>query len=504
MDTLVEKLQIEKAKRARENAALREQIEWYKRQFFGPKSERLVDMPGKIEDLPGLELPPPTEPPASPPPVTVPAHRRRARRGKGGCTLEIPDHLERVEVLIDVPPAERTRADGSPLPRIGEDRCEKLAFRPGEFHVKVFVRPKYADPAAPHLGVLQEPMPGCLIEGSKFDVSFLAYIMVEKFAYHMPLYRIEEKLGHRGIRITRQTLSQLVRSCGERILPLFDLMVRRLLAQGAIFTDDTPVKLQAPGKCREARMWVYVGGAVDGSPAYHVYQFSPDRGHRHPFAFLADFRGTLHADAFQAYEILHKDPANGIHWAACWAHARRKFENAGSGDPELRLRVLRQMRKLFRYERVALARAPDQRLAIRRDRETPVVDELFAKLRATVADGSLLPKSQLSEAIGYMLGRADNFRHYLGDPHARMDNNAAERALRKLTIGRKNWTFIGSERAGHAMAALFSLVQTCRANDIDAQAYLKDIFRRLLDHPAKQLDQLLPDRWAADRNMAPA
>ncbi len=501
MVELVDKLQSENAKLVSENASLREQLEWCKRQIFGQKSERLVETPGEVDELPGLDVPPSADEPT---PVTVPSHERRSTRGKGSCTLELPDHLERVEVLVDVPEAERTTADGTLLRRIGEDRSEKLAYRPGEYYARVTVRPKYADPTAPELGVLQEPMPGSLVEGSKFDPSFLAHVVVEKFAYHMPLYRLEEKLGTRGIRVTRQTLSQMVKTCGQRVVPLYELMISELFAQGVIFTDETPVKLQAKKKCREARVWVYVGGAVDGTPAYHIYQFTTDRSHRHPIAFLSDFRGTLHADAFGAYETLHNTPDNGINWAACWAHARRKFENASSGDPDLRLWVMRQMRKLFRYERVALARGPDQRLVIRRDREEPLVDELFQRLRAAVASGTLLPKAKLSDAIGYMLTREDNFRHYLSDPHARMDNNTAERALRKLTIGRKNWMFIGSEKAGHAMAALLSLTQTCRALGIDPQTYLEDIFTRLLDHPASQLHDLLPDRWAAARNMAQA
>jgi hypothetical protein len=245
-------------------------------------------------------------------------------------------------------------------------------------------------------------------------------------------------------------------------------------------------------------MWVYVNG-LPGAPAYHVYQFTVDRSHRHPIAFLDKFAGTIHADAFSAYEKLDQDPTKPIRWAACWAHARRKFEEAQSGDPELRQWVLRQIRYLFLFERVAWARDADERRRIRAEHETPLVDALFARLRETVASGTLLPKSQLAEAIGYLLSRPANFRHYLTDPNLRMDNNTAERALRKLTIGRKNWMFIGSPSAGESMAALLSLVQTCRAMGIDPQAYLEDLFRRLLDHPHKRLGDLLPDRWQAAR-----
>jgi transposase len=475
-------------------ARLREQLEWFKRQVFGQKSERFVDLPGNMDDLPGFEFPEPRSDPE--PRVEVPGHQRRKRGGKGAFSVEIPDDLERVEELVDVPEEERTLPDGTKLVQAGEDRSEKLAYRPAEYYVKVTVRPKWVHPQEASFGVIQEPMPPSLIDGSKFDASFMAHVVVEKFAFHMPLYRIEEKLLGRQIRVSRQTLSQLVKACGERLLPLFRVMIAELLRQGYLFTDDTPIKLQRKGKCREARMWVYIG-AQPNAPPYHVYQFSEDRGHRHPLTFLADFQGVFHADAFGAYETLHADPDNPVTWAACWAHARRKFEQANSGDLELRRWVLNTMRYLFLFERVAWSRTLEERLRIRQEKEAPLVDALFTRVRAAVAKGTLLPSSKLAKAIGYLTTREENFRLYLGDPNLRMDNNTAERGIRKLTIGRKNWMFIGSPKAGESMAALLSLVQTCRAMDINPQAYLEDLFRRLLDHPASQIADFLPDRWKA-------
>ena len=479
-----------------ELARVTEQLAWLQRQVFGRKSERFCDPPGQTDMLPGLELEKPTEP--EPEQVSVPTHTRRRRRRKGGCTLQFPDSLEREQRLIDVPEAERTLPDGRPMIRAGEDRSLKLAYRPDQYLLVEFIRPKYVDPDDPSLGIVQEPMPGTLIEGSKFDTSFMAHVIEEKFAFHMPLYRIEEKLAGHDIRVTRQALCQLVRACGERVLPLFRLMIAELLLQRYLFTDDTPVKLQAGGKCREARMWVYVGARAN-APPYHVYQFSEDRSHRHPLDFLGKYRSVIHADAFAAYEKLHADPQRDIQWSACWAHARRKFENAHSGSGELRKWVLRHMRYLFMYERVAWQRDEARRMRIRSEREAPVVEEIFKRLRQQIASGRLLPRSKMAEAIGYMLTREENFRLYLTDPNVRMENNTAERSLRKLTIGRKNWMFVGSPRAGQSMAALLSLVQTCRAMDIRPQEYLRDIFDRLLDYPAGDLADLLPDRWKVAR-----
>ena len=492
----VEALEAENAELRHQIKKLGEQLAWFQRQIFGHKSERFTEFPGQTDLLPGLELPAPEEPPSEP--VRVPAHTRKKNANKGTCTVVIPDHLERVEKVIDVPESERTLSDGRSMVKAGEDRSEKLAFRPSEYYVLVTVRPKYVDPADRTLGVVQEAMPGTLIEGSKFHTSFMAHVVEEKFAFHMPLNRIEEKLAGRDIRVTRQVLSQLVRTCGQRVLPLFRLMVEMLFAQNCLFTDDTPVKLQAKGKCREARMWVYVG-ALPNAPPYHVYQFSEDRGHRHPTDFLKPFAGAIHADAFAAYEKLDADPHGGVTWAPCWAHARRKFEELQPADDPTRLAVLRFMRALFRYERVAWSRSAEERLRIRAEKEAPVVDELFATLRAKFLSGDLLPSSKLAGALGYILGREDKFRRYLHDPNLRMDNNTAERALRKIATGRKNWLFIGSPKAGESMAALLSLVQTCRAMDIRPWEYMTDIFDRLLDHPAKRLEELLSDRWKAAR-----
>ena len=267
------------------------------------------------------------------------------------------------------------------------------------------------------------------------------------------------------------------------------------MKQGVIFTDDTPLKLRVKekGKCQEARIYDYVGG-LPNAPPYHIYQFTLNRQQKHPIDFLEDFKGVFHADAYGAYKKL--DDRDGISWAACWAHARRKFENALTGDPhDFSLWVIRQMRHIFLFERIAWKSSAERRLEIRKKKEEPLVNELFLRFTDQVKSGELLPKSKLAVAIGYMQCRKDNFLLYLDNPDLRMENNTAERGLRKLTIGRKNWLFVGSERAGHSMAALFSLVQTCRALGIKPREYLEDVFNRLLDHPHSRLEEFLPDRW---------
>lgn len=484
-----------------ENQYLKEQLAWFQRQVFGKKSERIVDLPCNTDFLPGLEPEELDEPEAKT--AEVGAHTRRRAPRKGSCTLDLPDSLERVERTIDVPESERILPDGAAMVRIGEDRSEKLAVRPAEFFVLVTVRPKYAALGLPELGVLQEPMPGTLIEGSKFDASFLAYLVEEKLAFHMPLYRIQEKLAGRDIRVTRQSMSGVLKTCGERLVPLYDLMTERLFAQKYIFTDSTPINILDKEKCRIGQVYTYIGG-LPNAPPYHVYQFCEDRAHCHPTDFLEPFEGVFHADAFAAYEKLHVDPDRNIRWAACWAHARRYFENATFGDEEFREWVLRHMRYLFMFERIAWKRSSEERARIRLEHEKPVVEAIFRRLREALFSPKLLPKSKMATAVGYMLAREENFTLYLRDPNVRMENNTAERGLRKLTIGRKNWMFVGSAAAGKSMATLFSLVQTCRAMDIRPWEYLTDIFERFLDHPANRLEELLPDQWKAARESSKA
>lgn len=476
---------------------VKEQLDWLKRQVFGQKSERLADLPGDYPDLPGLSLSEEKEE-SDPEKIEIPEHKRRKNSGgKGEHKLVIPDDLERVVEVVDLPPEEKIDPEtGEWLVEIGRDAVEKLACRPEQYYVKRFEYPKYAKVGDALQGVVQAPAPPCVIEGSKFDASFMADLTVEKFGFHMPLNRFQERLSLVGVMVSRQTLCSMLIKLGEAVLPIYHLMIRKIFAGGTLFTDDTPVKLivNGKGKTQTARMWIYLAGKPN-APPYHVYQFTEDWSHDHPKKFLKDFKGTFHADAYEAYEELDSDRED-VTWAACWSHARRNFENAlAGGRSEFLLEVLRTIKWLFLYERVAWANSAEKRLEIRREKERPLVEGLFKLLHEKLSSPELLPKSKLAQAIKYMLVRKKNFMVYLDDPDVRMDNNPAERGLRKVVLGKKNWLFIGSPRAGESAAALYSLVQTCRAMKVNPKTYLEDVYTRLLDHPAKRLDEFLPDNW---------
>ena len=489
-----------------QTAYLNDQVAQLQRMLFGRTSERLVDAPGDQPDIDGLAdilaALNKKEDPQSDQTENVPAHKRRKTRNKGKYKLDIPADLPREEVVIDVPEAERTMADGTMLVQIGEDRDEKLAYRPGGYFVMEVVRPKYAHPSDAALGVVQEPAANGCFKGSKVDESFAAHLAVDKYVLHLPLFRQLERLANdSGVKMTRQHASSILQQTGSALESLFGVMLAEVLNRAVIHTDETGVKMLDPGagKCKNCKAWVYAVGGSDPCP-YVVFDFTQGRQQQYLFDILKDYGGIVQADAYIAYENLEAH-LPGVTWAACWAHARRKFEACLKGpSAELAAWVMRQIRYLFMFDRVAWKRTPAERLAIRQKHHQPIVDGLFAELkRRLIEDPLVLPKSKMAKAIAYLLKRPEAFRRYLTNPELRMDNNLAERHMRKVALGRKNWLFVGSHRAGRNMAILLSFAQTCRAAGANPFEWFEYVLRALPDWPPDRLAELLPDRWLASR-----
>lgn len=474
---------------------LGEQLAWLQKQLFGRRSERIVgaaDSQTLTLDF-GEQVPPP------PPEVVeeIRYQRRKPAKNRGADTLCYPENLPVKRVELDVAPQEKICPQtGEALVRIGEEVSRKLARKAEQFYIIEYVRPKYASRKNPDLGVRTAALPDAIIERCPADESLLAYVLSAKFADHLPLYRLVEILGRSQVRISRQTLSKWVLTLGAGLSPLYDAMKARVLDSGVIFADESPIRLQVKGKgrCQQAYMWVYAGGG-GGDPPYRFFEFRSNRSHAHPEQTLRHFQGVLHSDKYGAYEKLAK--REGIQWCPCMAHVRRKFIEAETGDPELRRHILRKIRHLFLLERVAWKRSAQERLRIRRELEKPILEELTRRVKERLFAGGILPKSKFHQALNYYMGLAPHFDNYLHHPEARLDNNVAERAIRPLTIGRKNWLFVGSEDGGQASATLLSLVQTCRNLGINPQAYLEDVLRRIMGHPAKRIQELLPDQWLA-------
>ena len=469
------------------------QLAWFKRQMFGRKSERVTDIPCSTPELPGFDFK--NAEIEILPKVHIPTHdRKKSKSRKGEFKLEIGEDIEIVEKLIDIPEADKVDpATGKKLVCIGYDKSDKLATKPEQHYILRTLRPKYTLKEDTLYGIVQAKADDCIIEGSKFDASFMAYAVCDKFCHHMPLYRITEKLKYQGVGLCRQSLTSLVIELGLRVQPLVDQMRKQLFKQNCLFTDQTSVKFIADrySKTVSGSIWIYAGNKPN-SPPYQIYEFTDNYRQINPIEYLKDFEGIIHADAYKGYVNIDKDNSN-INWAACWCHGRRKFEELGHS--EFRTWILKDIRKLFLHERVAWEKDSEFRLKVRNRREKPIVDRIFKKLKDKLVDPKLLPKSKLAEAIKYMLAYEKNFRFYLNHPDAKMDNNTAERALRKIVIGRKNWMYLGSRRSGKAMANHMTLIQSCRAMDINPQKYLEYIYRNLMSYPHKKIHELLPDRW---------
>ena len=474
---------------------LQEQLSWLKKQLFGAKSERIVADLGQ-QSLPFADIATTAPTPESVEHVSY--ERRKAVKKKGTDTISYPDDLPVERKRLDLPDDQKVcPTTGEPLVQIGEEVTRKLARKAEQFFIIEYVRPKYASRNAPDQGVMTAALPDTIIDRCPADESLLADVVMAKFCDHLPLYRQVQILRRSGINISRQTLSKWVLSLAAGLEPLYQAMMRRVLQSGVIFVDESPVSLQGQkkGPCKKAYMWIYAGGG-GGDPPYRFFEFCTSRSHAHVEQTLKDYQGILHSDKYAAYEKLAKQ--EGIQWCPCMAHVRRKFVEA-EGEPDLRRQILQQIRYLFLYERVAWARSPEERLQIRQEKEKPILKGLSKLIKERIHQGGLLPKAKLTQALHYYLGLAPYFENYLTNPDARLDNNVAERAIRPLTIGRKNWLFVGSENGGQAAAIFMSLIQTCRHLNINPQEYLEDVLRRIMSHPARRIDELLPDRWQAAR-----
>ena len=444
-------------------ALLCEQLTWLKNQVFGVKSERIVADLGQ-QSLPFADAEAAIVPVEEPEQVSY--QRRKSARNKGCDSIGYPADLPVKTIELDIPDDAKICArTGAPLVRIGEEITRKLACKTEQFYIIEYVRPKYASKKDPDQGVLTAPLPDSIIDRCPADESLLAFILVAKFCDHQPLYRLGQIFKRSEVQISRQTLSKWVLTLGAGLEPLYEVIKQQVLQSGVIFVDESPVRLQSEkkGPCKKAYMWIYVGGG-GGDPPYRLFDFCTSRSHAHAEQMLENYQGVLHSDKYAAYEKLAR--RDDIQWCPCMAHARRKFVEAENGDPVLRAQILRKIRYLFMLERVAWTRTAEERLRIRQMIEKPILAGLTVRIKDRVHQGGLLPKAKFTQALHYYLGLAPYFENYLNNADARLDNNVAERAIRPLAIGRRNWTFVGSENGGKAAAIMMSLIQPCRHLDI--------------------------------------
>jgi transposase len=376
------------------------------------------------------------------------------------------------------------------MKRIGEDVAEKLDYVPGVFTVERHVRGKWACTQCET--ITQVPVAAHVIDKGIPTSGLLAQVLVAKYADHLPVYRQETIFARAGLAIARSTLAQWVGTCGVRLQPLVDALKAQILSCSVLHADETPVQMLRPGKgaTHRAYLWAYAPGAFEDMKAV-VYDFCESRAGEHARNFLGDWRGALVCDDFAGYKAGF---ANGITEAGCLAHARRKFFDLHAANKsQLAGFALEQFAKVYDIEREVKELNADQRQAIRQQHTKPVLDALHQWM--TLQRHKLPDSSATAKTLDYSLRRLVALARFADDGQLPVDNNWIENQIRPIAIGRNNWLFAGSLRAGQRAAAVMSLVQSARMNGHDPYAYLKDVLTRLPTHRASRVQELLPHRW---------
>jgi transposase len=404
---------------------------------------------------------------------------------------EFPEHLPR-ETLTIAPHHSCCPDCGGVLKHLGEDVCEMLELEPLSFKVIREVRPKLA--CASCDTIVQAPAPTRPIDRGIAGPGLLARVLAGKYADHLPLYRQSEIFAREGVELERTQLAQWVGSASALLTPLTDALREHVLAADVVHADDTPIPVLAPGlgKTKTGQLWTYLrderpaGG--EAAPAVW-FAYSPDRKGRHPQEHLKDFTGILQADGYAGYSTIYE--GGRVVEAACWAHVRRKFVDLDKVHKSaVAAEMLERIGALYVVEKEIWGRFPDDRRAVRQERSRPVLDAMKAWLQQTLQ--TLSQKSEMAKAIRYTLARWEALGRFCDDGRIAIDNNAAERALRCVAVGRKNFLFAGSDAGGESAAAMYSLLGTAKLNGYNPEAFLREVLTRIAGHPIARISELLP------------
>ena len=461
-------------------AKLEHQLAGHNRHRFGSRSESMEQLQLQLEEEEtAVQFVPPEEGD-----TTEPKEKPKRK--------PLPPELPRNDTVLS--PGE-TCICGGKLRTIAEDVTEELEYIPGRFVVNRIVRPRMACSCRER--IIQSPLPSRPIERGRPGPGLLAHVLVSKYADHLPLYRQSGIYEREGIDLDRSTLADWVGKSAALLEPLADAIGRHVRAGQAIFADDTPLKLQTKGKCATARIWTYVRDErpwSGGDPPAAWYRFSADRKGTHPADHLRQFQGWMHADGYPGFNELYRTGA--IQEVACMAHIRRKFvEVFQSQGLEIAEQAIRRIAELYAVEKEARGQPPQDRIRLRQERAKPIFDNLEAWLGGQLQ--KVPGKSELAKAIRYALTRMKKLRPYLDHGFLELDNNAAERAMKPVAIGRKNYLFVGSEGGGKAAAIAYTLIETAKLNGIDPQAWLTWVLTKIADHKITRLNELMPWRYAA-------
>jgi len=423
---------------------------------------------------------------------------RRVKNRHPHGRQRLPEHLERIEIEHDLDDHQKAcPACGQTRQRIGCEVSEQLEYFPASFKVLKHIRHKYGCPGCDREGypanIATAAKPQQPIDRGLPGPSLLAYVITSKLGDHLPLYRLANIFARQQVEVARSTMCAWMRAAGELVAPLVELMAQRVHRSRAIHTDDTPVPIQSPGakQCRKGRIWCYLGDAAN---PYTVYDYTPNRARAGPAQWLKEYRGYLQADAYGGYDGIYAGGA--VIEVACWAHARRKFYDAQDSDGRRSAEMLALIGKLYAVERQAKDLDDAARQALRQAQSVPVLEQIAAWL---AAEGEIiLPKSPMGQAITYTRNQWSALCVYTTQGFLAIDNNAAERALKPVAIGRKNWLFAGNDAAAANHARLWSLIASGQRHAVDPQRYLTSVLANIGHTPAAELDQFLPDVWKAE------
>jgi transposase len=413
---------------------------------------------------------------------------------------KLPDHLPRIEVIHDLTDEQKKcPCCGEVRGCIGSETSEQLEYVPASLKVLKHVRRKYACKTCnggcvqcdckPQIEIAAKtPQP---IEKGLPGPGLLAYVITSKLGDHLPLYRLERIFDRHGVDIARSTMCAWMLAAGELLKPLVGLMIDRVKKSRVIHTDETRVPVQAEGQCKSGRIWTYIG---DEANPYVVYDYTPDRTRAGPQRFLDDYKGYLQADAYGGYDGIYT--RGHVIEVACWAHARRKFFDAKETDGRRAAEMLAIVRDLYAVEDEAKGPDHDARRELRQQKSVPIL----AKIKAWLDNERplVLPRSPMAAAITYTLNQWDALNRYVEQGFLNIDNNAAERALKRVAIGRKNWLFAGHDEAGVSHARLYTLIAGAERHGIDPQKYLTSVLAKIGQTKLSELGQFLPDAWKAD------
>ena len=481
-----------------ENGHLKDQLALLKAKRFGKSSEKLdqqinqleffieeAESTGKISvDLEDL--------------VSNGSHDNYSEKEKlQPKRQKLPEHLPRTDIILEAPSA-CPECGGEEFRKISDDISEVLEYVPSSFKVMRYIRPRCACIDCEHI-VQAYPRSDAISKG-KAGPGLLAHILVQKYCNHLPLYRQSQIYEREGIDISRSTMAGWMGQCSKLLEPLIAELRKEVFSSNQIHGDDTPVKVLAPGlgKTKTGRIWAYVRDGRpygDDTPPAVCYFYSPDRKGERPQEHLKDFSGVLHADAYAGFNNLYQKNETGksnITEAMCWAHVRRKFYEitVASDNAVIAYSTLEEIAKLYKIEEAVKGESADNRQKHRQLHSKKIVEDLFTNFAKWM--NKLPAKSLTARAISYALNNEVALKRFLENGKIEIDNNAAERAMRSIALGRKNWLFAGSDSGGQTAAAIYSLIETAKLNNINPWLYMKQVLATIQDYNSQKLADLLP------------